>query len=267
MSDLENFKDTRLNIVDEISFAAYLMDLCKLSRMLQNFTQSKDRPFGNIPIVFLGDFHQLEPVGDDAIYNRDNALLWEQALTHMVELQGRHRFKDCPEMQSLMDLFRNPSDAVNNAKIRKILCSRVVNNSNNQLPKNSSELAFATFHNANRAEINSRFFRHHLEKHHPKDEEEDIPNSAVVIRASAKWKRFNRSLNFRERKVLFEQCSEAHVKHSSNGNNRRADPLLCLYADCPLMVNKNLEVRNGVANGTTCKFEKVVLKTGKSTTL
>ena len=41
---------------------------------------------------------------------------------------------------------------------------------------------------------------------------------------------------------------------------------MCLYADCPLMVNQNLEVKNGVANGTTCTFEKVVLKTGKTPT-
>jgi len=39
-------------------------------------------------------------------------------------------------------------------------------------------------------------------------------------------------------------------------------PLLCLFFGCDLMVMKNEDVLNGIANGTVCKFCKVILKPG-----
>ena len=63
LTDIQNFQDTRLCIVDEISFMDYDRELTNLSLRLQQYTQTNDITFGNVAIVFLGDFCQLEPVG------------------------------------------------------------------------------------------------------------------------------------------------------------------------------------------------------------
>jgi hypothetical protein len=39
-------------------------------------------------------------------------------------------------------------------------------------------------------------------------------------------------------------------------------PLLCLFSKCNLMVTTNKDALNGIANGTPCIFQKVVLKPG-----
>jgi hypothetical protein len=41
-----------------------------------------------------------------------------------------------------------------------------------------------------------------------------------------------------------------------------APPLLCLFYGCELMVTENEDVLQGIANGTVCKFRKLVLKQG-----
>jgi hypothetical protein len=61
-------------------------------------------------------------------------------------------------------------------------------------------------------------------------------------------------------KILWEQCSDGHVAQGT----RRADPFLSLFHGCELMVNDNIDVKNGIANGTCCTFKKAVLKPGQN---
>ena len=51
------------------------------------------------------------------------------------------------------------------------------------------------------------------------------------------------------------------MKHSEK---QLADPFLCLFYGCELMVNDNIDVKNGIANGTCCQFVKAILKRGKN---
>ena len=104
--DISEFADTRMNIVDEISFADHDKVLAKLSHNLQTFTECREFQFGRIPIVFLGDFRQLEPIGGDALYKYPHSMYWEQALTCMVELKGTHRFRNCKIMKRMMPEIR-----------------------------------------------------------------------------------------------------------------------------------------------------------------
>ena len=95
---------------------------------------------------------------------------------------------------------------------------------------------------------------------HPTDERLDIPRGALIIRGSAKWHTSNAKLGNAAHKILWEQCSDGHVSQGTS----RADPFLCLFHGCELMVNDNIDVKNGIANGTCCNFEKAVLKTGSN---
>ena len=68
IEDLQAFQDTRLCIVDEISFAEYHRILQKLSSNLKAYTETPECQYGKVAMVFLGDFCQLEPIGGDPIY-------------------------------------------------------------------------------------------------------------------------------------------------------------------------------------------------------
>ena len=253
--DINFFKDTRLSVIDEISFASYQSTLTKISENLKSFTECREHMYGKHAICFLGDFCQLEAIGGDCIYKHRNGIYWEQALTCMVELKGTHRFNDCPHMKTIMPNMR---DGVLSQKDRDILNSHVINGKDVKKP-NPLETKYATFYNAKRADINATVFRNYLKTYHTVNSETDIPRTAIVIKATTKWDKSQIPLTFDQRKVLFEECSEADVRR--NGSQMCA-PLLCLFFGCNLMVTQNEDVLLGIANGTVCKFRKVVLKQG-----
>jgi hypothetical protein len=251
--DVEFFKDTRLNVVDEISFAGYTKVLAGMSAKLKSFTDCLDFIYGKHSICFLGDFCQLESIYKDDIYKTRNGIYWEQALNCMVELKGSHRFNECEEMKRIMNNIRNNELSVED---RKSLNSRVINDNDVQKP-NPLITKYAVFYNEKRAELNASIFRKYLNTFHKDKLESDIPTSAIVLKANTKWGKSKIPLTFDQRKVLFEQCSESHVKR---GQTQMCAPLLCLFSGCNLMVTTNQDVSGGIANGTTCKFRKVILK-------
>jgi cAMP phosphodiesterase len=121
--DIKFFQDTRLSVIDEISFAAYHSVLVKISDNLKEFTECQKYIYGKHAICFLGDFCQLEAIGGDCIYKNRNGIYWEQALNCMVELKGTHRFNDCNDMKTIMPNMRN---GVLSKEDRKTLNSRVI---------------------------------------------------------------------------------------------------------------------------------------------
>ncbi len=74
--DINFFNDTRLSIIDEISFAAYDTVLRGISKNLRSFTQCTDGDhiYGKHGICFLGDFCQLEAIGGNLIYQNRNGI-------------------------------------------------------------------------------------------------------------------------------------------------------------------------------------------------
>ena len=258
--DINRFRDAQLNIVDEVSFADYDMDMGKLSNNLQNFTETRDWQYGKTAIVFLGDFCQLEPIGENCIYKHPNGIYWEQALTNLVELKGTHRYSECQHMQRIMPMLRDTgilSDAD-----RKLINSRLVNGTSLPLP-NLQTTRFASFYNQKRAETNTAVFHDYLAKYHAGYDENSVPDSAIIIKSTTRWGQTKTNLSWDHRKILFENCTDAHV---TDGNSKRADPFLCLFSGSHVMGTRNEDVKNGIANGTTATFEKVVLKRGKHPT-
>ena len=122
------FEDTRLCIIDEVGFMDYDKDLVVLNQRLRAYTKDHgDEPFGNMDIVFLGDFHQLEPVGQNCLYNHEFSLHWEQALNCMVELHGTHRFRNCPHFSVIMPQLRK---GIISHATRRLINSRYVDEVN-----------------------------------------------------------------------------------------------------------------------------------------
>ena len=224
--DIDAHTDTRLNIIDEISFADYDAVLAKTSSNLQAFTEHRQYQYGKCAIVFLGDFCQLEAIGDNCIYKHRNGIYWEQALNCMVELKGTHRYRNCPEMQRIMPAMRE--NGLSDAD-RAILNSRVIDGVNVKMP-DPVTTRFATYFNKARCDINANVFKDYLEKCHTKEcnDPKLIPLSAIVIKSETSWGQSKVPLSFEQRKVLFEQCSESDC---CNTRNTRCDPLLCLFLE------------------------------------
>ncbi len=176
--DIDSHKETRLNIIDEVSFAAYhvLMDV---SHYLQKATECTEFQYGSAAICFLGDFCQLETIDKDVIYNHVDGIYWEQSLNCLVELEGTHRYKDCPVLQRIMPKLRNEGLSKED---RKILNSRVINGNSVKMPK-PEETRFATFNNANRFGINNDVFSSYLENYHADCTKDNIPESTIVIKS------------------------------------------------------------------------------------
>jgi hypothetical protein len=216
--DIQFFRDTRLSIIDEISFGSYNQVLGGISKNLRAFTECHEHIYGKHPICFLGDFCQIESIGGDTIYKNRNGIYWEQALNVMVELKGTHRFSGCPDMQRIMMNMRNGSMS---SEDRKILKSRVINGKEIKQP-DPLTTKFAVYFNAKRADINASVFRDYLKTYHKGKTESEIPLTAIVKKSSTKWNKSKRNLTFDQRKVLFEECSEANVKQQ----NQMCAPLL-----------------------------------------
>ena len=250
--DIEEFADTRLNIIDEISFADYDQVLGKISSNLQNFTQCREWQYGKTAICFLGDFCQLEAIGGNCIYKHRRGIYFEQELNCMVELQNGHRFK-CKIMKRLMQEIRDSGLSEEN---RNLLNTRVIDGENVKMP-NPATTRFATYFNAKRCNINADVFKDYLKTYHFSCTETNICTSAIIIKSTTKWGISKKDLTFDQRKTLFEECSESHVK---NSQNNRCDPLLCLFDGSNVMQNSNDDVEHGIANGTTALFRKAHLK-------
>jgi hypothetical protein len=220
-----------------------------ISQFLQKATECTEFQYGSAAICFLGDFCQLETIDKDVIYNHVGGIYWEQSLNCLVELEGTHRYKDCPVLQRIMPKIRNEGLSEED---RKILNSRVINGDSVKMPR-PEETRFATFNNANRWGINIDVFRSYLEKYHADCTEDNIPETAIVIKSKASWGKSKIALSFEQRKVFFEKCSEADV---TNSRNKHLDPMLCLGPRWNVMGNDNKDVHNGIANGTTAEFVK-----------
>jgi hypothetical protein len=141
---------------------------------------------------------------------------------------------------------------------------------------NDTQKQYAVFYNRDRNAINSAIFKGHLEASHSKDVTKCPPVHTVIIKADLCWvqpnskqgetkeqrqQRLAQNLKLPQSiaKVVYECCCDSNCK-SVNNKSRGCDPFLCLYSGCKLMVNDNIAVEIGIANGTTCRFRKLKLK-------
>src|SRR5438876_1958206 len=65
-----NLKGTHFFFIDEMSMVGLRMLHLIDQRLRQAFPQHRDQPFGGLTVVMFGDFAQLPPVGDPALYHQ-----------------------------------------------------------------------------------------------------------------------------------------------------------------------------------------------------
>jgi hypothetical protein len=177
---IEEWRNTRLVIVDEISFATSA-DLSSLNEKLKLLKECVDQKYGNLPMVFTGDFSQLEPVSGKPLYYETNFPIWHDWINCFIELYGLHRYKDDPEFGKLMKRLRDGE--VTREDIAR-LNTRVVGDQHPDSPTIAdlpNNLTYAVYQNKNRAAINNGIFAEHIRKTHSTDPNKPPPLHTVII--------------------------------------------------------------------------------------
>ncbi len=149
----EQWEDTRLVIIDEISLAGPKThdDIDKNLRELMNQIHE---PYGGLNVVFAGDYSQLEPVKVDAIYKdykdfEDNKCQgFINNLTCFVELNGKWRFIKDQQYGKVMYRFRNGTPTARDIKYIKARYGKVP----------PAKVRIATSRNKERDSINTAIF-------------------------------------------------------------------------------------------------------------
>ena len=167
-------EETCMVIVDEISFCSQ-DDLTTLNN---NLNVLCDRPpskiYGDLQILFAGDFSQLPPVQGKSLLAR-NFSLWTEGVNTFLELQTNHRFKNDPEWGSLLQSMRNKGLTREQVEF---INTRIVTK-NQCIP---SGISYATYNNQDKCAINEGIFLEHLQKTH-----REMSMSHLLITQLSSW--------------------------------------------------------------------------------
>ncbi len=256
---ISEWTDTRLLIVDEVSFAT-AQELINLDKTLRKLKQNLYGRYGGLNVIFAGDFSQLEPVKGEALYFNDSFSQWHDWINSFWELTGQHRFKDDPEFGRVMQRLR---DGHPTARDIDYINQRVLNGFDPACPTDAdlpSDLSYAVYANKNRCAINNGIFCDHVAATHYGDKTREPPGHTLIVRSDdLTWanskKRWNRGAEY----TLWTQCHDDHVQ-TTGKQPKRVDPFLKLYEGVAMMYTENDDVINGEANGTLCFLHKVHLK-------
>ena len=108
MGDDEIWNNTIMVVVDEISFITK-QDFELLNKVLNKKTDSANGSiFGNLQMVFAGDFCQLKPprVGSKPLFVYKDCDLWHRRVNTYLELRTNHRFSLDKEWGELLEIGR-----------------------------------------------------------------------------------------------------------------------------------------------------------------
>jgi hypothetical protein len=99
--------DTRLVIVDEVSFASDKVTELMQLRFCEAFRELYGC-YGKQNVVFVGDYSQLEPIPTSGkpVYEHKYLAEWHGSINCFIELDGRHRFKHDPVWGEILGRFR-----------------------------------------------------------------------------------------------------------------------------------------------------------------
>ena len=92
--------------------------LAKLNQKPNELKETEnEKRFGNTPIVFAGDFTQLEPVSAKPLYFNEHNHLWFETVTTFIELKTNHRFHKDESWGKLLAKIREEGASVDDLKL------------------------------------------------------------------------------------------------------------------------------------------------------
>ena len=159
----------------------------ELKKMDQRLKEMRDRakPFEGVPIVFSGDFWQLEPSAsseNNLLFSRQSSNLWNDSINVIIILNNEHRYKDDPRYGRIMKEMWHGDLSKKN---RKLFNTRVVGKNNLILPSTfGGDACYACPSNREHNAISAgNFERHILDTHPPFHSLEAPPEHTIVIEA------------------------------------------------------------------------------------
>ena len=252
--DIVPYEDTKLVIVDEISFAQER----QIDKMYSNFKALKQelhQHYGGVNIVFAGDFRQLQPVNGSFIYD-SGCTTFGPVINMFIELNGMHRFRDDMEWGRLLRRFRNGNPT--RADITFLNDNCVYDSNVLTLPR---DIQYATGTNRDRAAINvASFEKRCLRVAFTRNGRLEVDDGILVLADGVRLGENGQPLTPAVTNTFWQQCGEDSVFMDSG----RMDPVLRLYHNCPLMMTHNENVPCGEANGTRALATQLVLKPGET---
>ena len=267
--------DVVVLVIDEISFFSMSL-LRKLNKHLQFIRGCHDKPFGGIHIVFVGDFHQLDPIAtkaSDFLYRGATNGLWEGSLNVAIFLEDTHRFRDDPKFgEVLKKLWRGQFDRDD----KKYINSRVVGPNVNLPDVMSGDISYACPSNLQRNQISWGIFDKRIRANNPLATSNDPPpDHTIIIEADIQSKSSSRAgssvrVSSSVREMILSTCGDNDIrvtksnskgdKNDTSRGGQKIDPALRLYQGCPGMGISNKDLDNGVGNGTAFEVLRVQLK-------
>ena len=146
---IELWADTRLLIIDEISFASK-SDFQMMHKQLGKHKQEINLKFGGVNIIFSGDFWQLDPVGRGKFpkYKDNNCPYFIDWVNCYIELDGMNRFKKDMSQGKLFMRIQNRE--LTKQDVEFINTKVVTVNKSRHLPK---DIRYVTYFNRDRDAI------------------------------------------------------------------------------------------------------------------
>ena len=219
---IELWADTHLLIIDEISFASK-SNFQMMHKQLGKLKQEINKKFGDLEIIFSGDFWQLEPAGrgKSPIYKDDCAYFIDWVKCY-IELNGMDRFKKEVSWGKLLMSMQNGELSMEDVEF---LNTKVVTGNNSiHLPK---DIRYMTYFNRDRDAINTVLFEECCARArcHSVSTRETLIILADKLAAKTSHGNYD---PFHNKKIFWENCGEEDVKFPRERNGRM-DPLLKLY--------------------------------------
>jgi PIF1-like helicase len=256
---IDLWANTKLLIIDEISFANN-EEIDKMNENLADLKNSFYVPFGGINVIFCGDLRQLEPVRGFPLYkNHENlSSTFKIHVNCYIELNGSHRFAADPEWGQLLLKFRNGEPEDSDIDIINTKVIQIPTDTKKQLTL-PSDIKYATYTNCDRDCINTAIF--HKKIRFSKDNYHHTNNFIMIFCDNIKIKKNVKDefVELTQPARFYKQCTESSLKSDRSG---KMDPVLKLYIGCEVMITENIDVPNGLANGTRAKINKILLKQG-----
>ena len=256
---INKWEHARMIIVDEISFATKKL-IRDLNSNLMYLKQAPNKIYGGLSVVFAGDFFQLEPVNSDVLYKDPSFYQWFEWINAFVELKIAHRYKNDPIWAGIMQRFHD-------GKLKQsdfdLLDSRVISRNLSDMSHiDQTDVQIACPYNHDRVAMNNAVFLSHLQNTHSKDPSVCPPRHTIVVTSGdMRWRHSKNLLNKNAREILFKQCGDHEVKATTD-HDRFVDTILKLFIGAPIMISRNEDVDNGLANGTLCTISQICLKKG-----
>jgi hypothetical protein len=116
---IDSHKETRLNIIDEVSFAGYTQPLVEPQKAME----CKRISIRESCHVFSGAFANLKLSTKTSFTSRSMEYIGNNLIC-LVELKGTHRYKNCPVLQRIMPKMRNEGLSADRKTFPKVIEQR-----------------------------------------------------------------------------------------------------------------------------------------------